>query len=99
MHWLRGEKESDRKRCPHADVQFCPLYHAAHVPTDGLHCIDDQLNGSNGCAVDRGRMNYQQVYIALAINHPKLVAECEWLEAKLVSRAQRDRNMRLNGTH
>lgn len=99
MDWLRGEKMSDRKRCPHAEARFCPLYHAAHHPSAGLHCMDREMNGVNGCAVDRGKIDYDQTYLALAVRYPRIVAECEWIEAKEASRAQRDRNMRLNGIH
>lgn len=97
--YLQGERSSDRKRCPHADVRFCPLYHAAHEPTDGLHCLDEASDGFNGCAVDRGKVKYEQVYVALSINHPRIVSDCEWSEAKETRSRQIDRNIRLNGVH
>jgi hypothetical protein len=87
------------KRCPHADIKHCPLYHAAHAQTDGLHCVDNVADGFNGCAVDRGALKYDQLYAALVINHPVIVAECEWIEAKDLRGRQIDRNIRLNGIH
>lgn len=96
---LQGERHSDRKRCPHAEIKYCPLYHAAHEPTNGLHCIDEDSDGFNGCAVDRGKLKYSQAYAALTINHPRIVAECEWIEAKELRGRQIDRNIRLNGIH
>jgi hypothetical protein len=96
---LRGERTGDGKRCPHGDVKFCPLYHAAHEATGGLNCLDLEANGWNGCAVDRGKLKYDQVYAGLAIAFPRIVAECEWVEAKELRGRQIDRNIRLNGIH
>lgn len=96
--YLKGERDSDRKRCPHVETKYCPLYHAAHEPI-GLGCDDGKLGDHDGCAVDRGALKYAQAYAILNINHPRIVAECEWNEAKETRGRQIDRNMRTNGIH
>lgn len=96
---LQGERATDRKRCPHEQIKYCPLYHAAHESTGGLHCVDADADGFNGCAVDRGKLKYDQVYAGLNIAFPRIVADCEWVEAKELRGKQIDRNVRMNGIH
>lgn len=58
---------SEDTKCPHADVQFCPLYLAAHGAI-GIGCDDGNLD-QGGCAVDR-EMDY---FKELGRLNPKLV--------------------------
>lgn len=86
------------KRCPHAaDVQFCPLYIASHT---GKHigCDDGHL-GEGYCAVDRRLMSYKAEVERVRVVCPGLVEMAEWNEAAERTRAQRARNLRLNGIH
>ena len=79
---------SEDTKCPHADIRFCPLYHAAHECI-GIGCDDGKL-GQGGCAVDRG-MDYHK---ELGKLNPKYVALVKWKEEAEQIRLQRARNMR-----
>lgn len=84
------------RRCPHADVQHCPLYHAAHIG-NGLGCDDGRLE-EQSCAVARG-MSYEQNRELLRVKEPGLVERCEWNETAAARRMQMTRNLRMNGIH
>ena len=81
-------------KCPHANIAFCPLYHAAHVSGG---CDDGRLE-EGGCAVDRG-MDYQRELARLNDARPDIVAAAEWAERKDAVMSQRARNRRYNGIH
>lgn len=85
------------RRCPHNQVQFCPLYIAAHVPGAG-GCDDGRIDDGR-CAVDRGRLAYAARVARLRITNPGLVEEAEWRESAARALEQRARNRRLNGLH
>ena len=40
------------RSCPHAEIRFCPLYHAAHEGQG--HGCDDGRCAEGGCAAVRG---------------------------------------------
>lgn len=84
------------KGCPHADVRFCPLYHAAHEGW-GLGCDDGKLDAM-ACAASR-KLNYAKAVSRLRVEHPGYVERIEWNQALEESRQQRERNIRLNGIH
>ena len=44
-------------KCPHDRVEQCPLYIASHTG-HGLGCDDGRLE--EGCAVERGLMDYDE---------------------------------------
>ncbi|MQB09681.1 hypothetical protein DXT96_07410 [Agrobacterium sp. ICMP 6402] len=85
-----------KQRCPHADIRFCPLYHAAHM--DGSFGCDDGRLDEGGCAVARG-WAYDRAVARLDAAMPRLVAELRWKEEAAEDRLQRDRNMRFLGLH
>ncbi|WCK01039.1 hypothetical protein [Agrobacterium tumefaciens] len=85
-----------KKRCPHADIRFCPLYHAAHME-GGYGCDDGRLD-EGGCAVSRA-WSYDHALARLEAAMPRLVAELRWKEEAAEGKLQRDRNMRLLGLH
>ena len=82
-------------RCPHADIQFCPLYVASHGT--GYGCDDGQL-GDGHCAVHRG-LNYAAEVELIRVNCPGVVERCEWRQALAERAVLRARNLRLNGIH
>lgn len=73
----------------HANVQFCPLYVAAH-DARGLGCISDLREA---CDVDRGRMDYAEAVKAVIAVDSDLVLYCYGREALVLAREQRVRNM------
>lgn len=79
------------KHCPHPDVQFCPLYHAAHYP-GALGCDDGQLTPDT-CAVDRD-LDYETAVAAL---NQAFVDKLKRLEEAARSRCQQERNRRAAG--
>lgn len=83
-------------KCPHSDIRFCPLYHAAHTGTGGS-CDDGKLD-SGECAVSRG-LNYGQALKKLEIDQFELVAECEYNQRWHERNEQRKRNMQSAGLH
>ena len=84
-------------KCPHADIARCPLYVAAHQP-GAPTCMRKDWDTFGGCDVDQG-VDYAQLLGALMAQAPRLVAQVEWNTRLAESRAQRDRNLRLNGVH
>lgn len=85
-----------RPGCPHADIRWCPLYHAAHEAW-GLGCDDGKI-GNGGCAAARG-MDYAKTVWKIRVLHPGYVEQIEWREQAEAIQQQRDRNVRLNGIH
>lgn len=83
-------------KCPHRDVQFCPLYRASHVPV-GLGC-DDGKGDSGECAVSRG-VSYIDRVRQIRAKLPGLVEEAEWAVSAAAAMEQRRRNLKLNGIH
>lgn len=81
--------------CPHANIRFCPLYHAAHM-IGGENLIrfgcDDGRLDEGGCAVDRGR-SYAETVAELAVASPRLAPILRFQEQAEQSAAQRRRNM------
>lgn len=94
---LNASAEEKISGCPHADIRFCPLYHASHT-AEGGGCDDGKLDGGNGCAVTRG-LDYGHAVAALWQANPQLVAEAAFLENEENARQQRARNMRAAGLH
>lgn len=85
-------------RCPHRDVRHCPLYHAAHM-AGGFGCDDGKIDHAGGvCAVARG-LDYRQRVEMLRVKCPGVVEQCEWNEALSGRKAQRTRNLTVNGIH
>lgn len=84
------------RRCPHPNIAYCPLYHAAHE-VGGLGCDDGKL-GNGSCAVDRGA-DYGQMVSALWKARPELISEAAEAESLAMKRQQRERNMRAAGLH
>ena len=87
------------KRCPHKDIRFCPLYHAAHGGelSGAPSCIEgaDQM----GCGVDHGKVSYAKSVGIFRAKYPQYLAQLEWREAAEQAAEQRKRNMRLSGVH
>lgn len=88
--------------CPHQDIRFCPLYHAAHGGPEfngALGCTDGR-EAEGGCGVDRS-LDYHELLGKLRAAAPRYVAQLEWREAaeQIRETGQRHRNMRLTGVH
>lgn len=84
------------KKCPHADIRFCPLYHASHEATG--HGCDDGRLAEGGCGTSR-TYNYGTLLAALVKISPGLVAQCALLENAEMPKAQRARNQKNLGLH
>jgi len=82
--------------CPHARIEFCPLYIAAHE--DGGFGCDDGKLGEGGCAVSRG-MDYGRALAKLSLANRALVLECAERENETIKIEQRRRNMKNLGLH
>lgn len=82
--------------CPHKDVQFCPLYVAAHDPA-GLGCDDGEL-GHGECAVSRGMVYARQLEL-IRVKCPGMIEQLQWNEDGQKMRDQRAVNLRVNGIH
>jgi hypothetical protein len=80
------------KRCPHEEIQFCPLYVASHGT--GFGCDDGRL-GEDGCAVTRGMPYHREVEV-LRVRCPGLVEGCEWRQALADRKARIGRNLRMD---
>lgn len=85
-----------KRRCPHDDVRFCPLYIAAHA--GNAPSCDDGGMWDGGCAVDRG-MSYARQVELLRVKCPGMVEQAAWSEDIDKRGAQRLRNLRQNGIH
>lgn len=84
-------------KCPHADIRFCPLYHASHTAW-ALGCDDGKSSGWDGCGVSRA-LDYGRCLAELAKVSSKMIAECAFAENAEVAKAQRNRNMKSAGLH
>lgn len=84
-------------RCPHKNIRFCPLYHAAHT-AGSFGCDDGNMDTNQQCAVSRN-MDYQGAIEALRAACPGLVAGLEFSEMAEAAKEQRRRTMRLLGLH
>lgn len=82
--------------CRHADIRNCPLYHAMHIP-GAPSCRSPRLE-EGLCAVDLGA-DYNALLLALTIEHPREVAECEWHAAQRAEAERRERNGRQYAVH
>lgn len=82
--------------CPHKNIQFCPLYVAAHM--QNANGCDDGRLGEGECGVARGQ-SYERSVAALVAVEPRLVAELRFSEEAADSKQQRARNMALNRIH
>ncbi len=83
-----------RRRCPHAEIQFCPLYVAAHGAS-GLGCDFPDPDHCDWA----GRSSYQVAIKRLA-EHPAgrdAILACDLSRQERDRREQRKRNLRLNG--
>lgn len=83
-------------KCPHENIVHCPLYHASHSG-NGFGCDDGDLGGGE-CAVARG-MSYAAEVEKLRVHEPKMVAQIEWDQQAEALKAQRRRNLAINGIH
>lgn len=83
-------------KCPHKDIRFCPLYHAAHE-SSRYGCDDGEL-GYGECAIARG-MIYKDAVAGLKVEKPALVEQLKFKEDAEERWAQTARNMRLLGIH
>ncbi|ATN34751.1 hypothetical protein ACO34A_13170 [Rhizobium sp. ACO-34A] len=92
-----------RRKCPHSDIRFCPLYVAAHglqTPEgEWLGCDDGKLEDGH-CAVDRG-MNYAREVAKVKRAEPGLVEALEFKEvaAEEWAEAERRRGKRQRMLH
>ncbi len=95
----RGRSCQTGSTCPHADVQFCPLYIASHGIDGhfGMGCDDGRLD-EGGCAVERGQ-DYAASVAELRAKAPRAVALIEFAEWAATARDQQRRNLTLNGIH
>ncbi|CAN7302068.1 hypothetical protein LJR231_001542 [Phyllobacterium sp. LjRoot231] len=85
-----------KTKCPHSDVQFCPLYQAAH--TGSKHGCDDGQLGGGECAVTRGH-SYEAHVQALIVESAGMVEQLKWREDAVRAKSQRTNNMRAFGLH
>lgn len=88
-----------RRRCPHEDIRFCPLYHAAHGGAEfngAKGCVDTDAEPW-ACAVDQGRMDYVRAAGAMRARVPGYIEQLEWTHEAEQSAEQRKRNMRAAG--
>lgn len=83
-------------KCPHQLVQYCPLYVAGHVV--GLPTCLDKWD-YDGCDVDHGRGQYEELIARLFRRDPSLIAERALAEARAEATAQRNRNIQRNAIH
>lgn len=86
----------DDRKCPHARIEFCPLYIAAHEAA-GFGCDDGRL-GEGGCAVSRG-LDYGAALVMLSHANRALVLECADRESHHMRIEQRRRNVKNLGLH
>jgi hypothetical protein len=88
--------EECERKCPHARIEFCPLYVAAHEG-GGFGCDDGRLS-EGGCAASRG-MDYGRALAKLSLANRALVLECAERENQTMKIEQRRRNMKNLGLH
>lgn len=82
-------------KCPHAKIQYCPLYIGMHI-AGGPSCWHRNLE--EGCAVDHGAP-YEELLAKFFRVHPDIVAERAMAENADEASEQRSRNMRSIGLH
>ena len=78
-------------KCPHARIEFCPLYVAAHEAGE-FGCDDGRLQ-EEGCAVSRG-MDYGRALAKLPLANRVLVLECAEAENRHMKTEQQRRNVK-----
>lgn len=84
--------------CPHRNIVFCPLYHAAHeVELLPFTCCTGDIEA--GCSVARGEERYAELVAKLSVADPRLVEILRFQEQAMAAREQRDRNLAVNGIH
>lgn len=67
------------RKCPHANIMDCPLYHAMHIanaPSCYSHRLDEGL-----CKVDLGK-KYEDILMALNIFDLRIASDCEWMRIR-----------------
>lgn len=87
-----------RGRCPHAKIQYCPLYvgmHIAGAPSCWPKKGDPEMDG---CAVEQGEP-YEELVAKFFRAHPDEFAAVTLAERKDEALDQRARNMRTAGLH
>lgn len=84
------------RKCPHENVQFCPLYVAGHEA--GLPTCMGKWD-FEGCDVEHGRADYGQLVAQLFRHDPQMIAERAEAEWQAEAKAQRQRNVRAAGLH
>ena len=92
---LTAEQRRMSGRCPHAKIQYCPLYIGMHV-AGGPSCWHSNLN--DGCAVEQGA-SYEDLVAQFVRAHPEEFAAATLAERADEARDQRNLNMRLAGVH
>lgn len=80
-------------KCPHAHIQFCPLYVESHN-CRGLGCVDIL---HEPCKIERKQMKYEIAIENLDRIDSILISECFFGEKEYERIEQRKRNMRLLG--
>lgn len=84
----------EKTRCPHAWIEYCPLYVASHDgKLCGLGCVVDL---AAPCRVEKGEIYATLLGLVMAAD-PRMVAEVKWAEAARASLEQRERNRRAAG--
>lgn len=79
-------------KCPHANIQYCPLYIGMHI-AGGPSCWPKNNDLENGCAVDQGA-SYEDLVAAFFRAHSEDFAEVTMRERADEAREQQSRNMR-----
>lgn len=82
--------------CPHRNIIYCPLYHAAHdAAISDLSCLHTG-EFQWECLTDHGQSYLKMVEKVRAVA-PRLVAQCKWNEDAEEHKQQRLRNLRAAG--
>lgn len=96
MSLLSPSPPAEDRKCPHARIEFCPLYVAAHEG-GGFGCDDGKLQ-EGGCAVSR-LLDYGKALARLSHANRELVMECAERESLQMKIEQPQRNMKNLGLH
>lgn len=91
-------RRTPHTKCPHAKIQFCPLYIGMHI-AGGPSCWPKNNELDDGCGVDQGHFTYEEKVIEFWRAHPQDFAEITLNERADEAGEQRKRNMRLMGLH
>ena len=78
-------------KCPHANIQYCPLYVASH-DADGLGCITSG-DGEFVCMVEQGTLDHADALGKLMAHDARMVETVRWNEQITNQTAQRKRNL------